>query len=111
MPHARVAGLGKVTGLLGSDGSTVSVGLSPLQLYVCVPFNTNAVLPYMSIATPVQLSTGGKLCMIADSVGSEGSATGVDLSAHRLYTCRAIVKKYNHKNIRLYLDDGTKFQT
>eukprot|EP01134_Creolimax_fragrantissima_P002912 CFRG2912T1 len=54
---------------------------------------------------------GGKLCMMADHAGSEGTATGVDISLHRLFTCQSIVKKYRHDNVRLYLNDGTTFDT
>lgn len=55
---------------------------------------------------------GAKLCMIANLLGKEGlgTATGVDLAAHRLATCRSLLKKYKvGEKVRLFEADGTTF--
>ncbi|KAJ1918686.1 hypothetical protein IWQ60_007438 [Tieghemiomyces parasiticus] len=70
---------------------------------------------------------GAKLCMLADlirprgigegrssSTGHDarnggGTVTGVDVSEARLATCRSLVRKYRHDNVRLFAADGTTF--
>ncbi|KAG0180247.1 hypothetical protein DFQ29_000981 [Apophysomyces sp. BC1021] len=55
---------------------------------------------------------GAKLCMIANLLGDQGSGTvtGVDLAAHRLATCRSLLKKYRvGARARLFEADGTTF--
>lgn len=55
---------------------------------------------------------GAKLCMISNILGRDGSgtATGVDLAAHRLATCRSLLKKYKvGEKVRLFEADGTTF--
>ncbi|KAF7729681.1 hypothetical protein EC973_004054 [Apophysomyces ossiformis] len=55
---------------------------------------------------------GAKLCMIANLLGEEGTGTvtGVDLAAHRLATCRSLLKKYRvGGRARLFEADGTTF--
>eukprot|EP00048_Salpingoeca_helianthica_P024258 m.30858 g.30858 ORF g.30858 m.30858 type:complete len:387 (+) comp9274_c0_seq2:1657-2817(+) len=53
---------------------------------------------------------GAKLCMMAERVGEGGSVTGVDVSLARLCTCRrSMVKKYNMRNVRLFLADARHF--
>ncbi|KAI8380500.1 S-adenosyl-L-methionine-dependent methyltransferase [Choanephora cucurbitarum] len=56
---------------------------------------------------------GAKLCMIANLLGREGlgTVTGVDVAAHRLATCRSLLKKYRvGEKVRLFEADGTTFQ-
>lgn len=51
-----------------------------------------------------------KLCNIADIVGTDGKAVGVDINETRLNTCRSIVKKYKLDHIiKLELSDGTTY--
>lgn len=38
-----------------------------------------------------------------------GTLTGVDLSSHRLSTCRSLIKKYKVERARLFCADGTSF--
>ncbi|ORY08239.1 S-adenosyl-L-methionine-dependent methyltransferase [Basidiobolus meristosporus CBS 931.73] len=54
---------------------------------------------------------GAKLCMIADSLGKDGSGTvtGVDISEHRAATCRSLLKKYKVFRARVFVHDGTTF--
>ncbi|EAS04949.1 NOL1/NOP2/sun family protein (macronuclear) [Tetrahymena thermophila SB210] len=53
---------------------------------------------------------GMKLCNIADIIGAEGKAFGVDINETRLNTCRSIVKKYKLDHIiKLELADGTTY--
>ncbi|KAI7886236.1 S-adenosyl-L-methionine-dependent methyltransferase [Lichtheimia hyalospora FSU 10163] len=53
---------------------------------------------------------GAKLCMIANRIEASGSATGVDCAAHRLATCRSLLKKYKvGSHVRLFEADGTTF--
>ncbi|KAL4434559.1 hypothetical protein ABPG74_007343 [Tetrahymena malaccensis] len=53
---------------------------------------------------------GMKLCNIADIIGTEGKAFGVDINETRLNTCRSIVKKYKLDHIiKLELADGTTY--
>lgn len=55
---------------------------------------------------------GAKLCMIANLLGHKGTGTvtGVDLAAHRLATCRSMLKRYSAGGrARLFEADGTKF--
>ncbi|KAI9184078.1 hypothetical protein H9P43_003131 [Blastocladiella emersonii ATCC 22665] len=58
---------------------------------------------------------GAKLLLAAHllnpdgSVPFAGSVTGVDVSRHRLATCRALIKKYKVVNARVFLADGTRF--
>ncbi|KAI8334387.1 S-adenosyl-L-methionine-dependent methyltransferase [Chlamydoabsidia padenii] len=55
---------------------------------------------------------GAKLCMIANvlDVQGKGTVTGVDIAAHRLATCRSMIKKYRVGcRVRLYEADGTTF--
>jgi 16S rRNA C967 or C1407 C5-methylase (RsmB/RsmF family) len=50
--------------------------------------------------------------MIANTLGTQGlgTVTGVDIAAHRLATCRSLIKKYRvGPRIRLYEADGTTF--
>lgn len=56
---------------------------------------------------------GAKLCMISNILGREGlgTVTGVDLAAHRLSTCRSLLKKYKvGEKVRLFEGDGTVFK-
>ncbi|KAL6040984.1 putative 16S rRNA (Cytosine(967)-C(5))-methyltransferase [Balamuthia mandrillaris] len=52
---------------------------------------------------------GAKLCMLADQLEGKGTVTGVDVSEHRLATCRSMLVKYAIPNVRLFLEDGTTF--
>uniref|UniRef100_A0A061RDC7 Multisite-specific trna:(Cytosine-c )-methyltransferase trm4b-like n=1 Tax=Tetraselmis sp. GSL018 TaxID=582737 RepID=A0A061RDC7_9CHLO len=52
---------------------------------------------------------GGKLCMIADILGGEGSATGVDDSEERASACRTVLRKYGAPGCRLFRGDATTF--
>jgi len=52
---------------------------------------------------------GAKLCMIADLIGQDGVVDGVDISLHRLTSCRTMLSRYKTSNARLFLADGTKF--
>ncbi|KAJ3193819.1 hypothetical protein HK101_004034 [Irineochytrium annulatum] len=56
---------------------------------------------------------GAKMCMIHDLLGSlegaTGTVTGVDISRHRLSTCRSLLRKYKLTRARLFLADGTTF--
>ncbi|GAA5800496.1 hypothetical protein HPULCUR_005927 [Helicostylum pulchrum] len=56
---------------------------------------------------------GAKLCMISNILGRDGlgTVTGVDLAAHRLATCRSLLKKYKvGEKVRLFEGDGTTFE-
>jgi hypothetical protein len=56
---------------------------------------------------------GAKLCMISNIIGSEGTGTvtGVDISPHRVATCRSLVKRYKvAERVRLFNADGTTFK-
>ncbi|KAI8578845.1 hypothetical protein K450DRAFT_244795 [Umbelopsis ramanniana AG] len=56
---------------------------------------------------------GAKLCMISNIIGSEGTGTvtGVDISPHRVATCRSLVKRYQvAERVRLFNADGTTFK-
>lgn len=48
---------------------------------------------------------GMKLCYIADLQGSDGigTVTGVDLSQHRISTCKNLLKKYRLDRARLFV--------
>ncbi|KAJ3026479.1 hypothetical protein HDV00_011919 [Rhizophlyctis rosea] len=54
---------------------------------------------------------GGKLCYVADIQGydSRGTITGVDISPHRMATCKNVTKKYKLHRVRLFVADGTTF--
>ncbi|XP_015889744.3 rRNA (cytosine-C(5))-methyltransferase NOP2C isoform X2 [Ziziphus jujuba] len=53
---------------------------------------------------------GAKLCLMLDLLGDLGSATGVDVSRHRLAACRTMLQKYASGNrSRLFVADGTAF--
>ncbi|KAI8894364.1 S-adenosyl-L-methionine-dependent methyltransferase [Globomyces pollinis-pini] len=54
---------------------------------------------------------GTKLCYISDILGpnGNGTVTGVDVSEHRLSTCKSVMQKYKHNRIRLFCCDGTTF--
>ncbi|KAI8976238.1 S-adenosyl-L-methionine-dependent methyltransferase [Pilobolus umbonatus] len=55
---------------------------------------------------------GAKLCMISNLLGKSGlgTVTGVDISSHRLATCRSLIKKYKvGEKVRLFEADGTQF--
>ncbi|KAJ3216064.1 hypothetical protein HDU67_009944 [Dinochytrium kinnereticum] len=56
---------------------------------------------------------GGKMCLVADLQGNEdgvvGTVTGVDVSSHRIATCRSVLRKYKIRRARLFLSDGTTF--
>ncbi|KAG2179987.1 hypothetical protein INT43_003774 [Umbelopsis isabellina] len=55
---------------------------------------------------------GAKLCMISNILGSEGTGTvtGVDISSHRVATCRSLVKRYKvAERVRLFNADGITF--
>ncbi|KAM9961711.1 hypothetical protein ACTFIR_004570 [Dictyostelium discoideum] len=54
---------------------------------------------------------GTKLCMISDLLEGNGTITGVDISESRLGTCKTILKKYKIPNARLFICDGTKFNS
>lgn len=47
-------------------------------------------------------------CLLCELQG-DGSVTGVDLSKTRLEVCRALVTKYRLSRIRLFLEDGCRF--
>lgn len=47
--------------------------------------------------------------MIADMLQGRGTVTGVDVSDPRLGSCRNLVAKYDVRNVRLILHDGTTF--
>ena len=50
---------------------------------------------------------GGKMCLIGDMQGHDdesiGTVTGVDLSKHRLGTCKSLLRKYKMRRARLFL--------
>uniref|UniRef100_A0A804RCV3 SAM-dependent MTase RsmB/NOP-type domain-containing protein n=1 Tax=Zea mays TaxID=4577 RepID=A0A804RCV3_MAIZE len=53
---------------------------------------------------------GAKLCMLADTLGTTGSLTGVDVAKHRLAACRTMLQKYSlGDRTRLFVADGTLF--
>ncbi|KAJ1833168.1 hypothetical protein IWW55_002906 [Coemansia sp. RSA 2706] len=53
---------------------------------------------------------GAKLLLLSELVGAHGSVTGVDVAAHRLASCRAMVRRHASRHVvRLFLDDGTAF--
>jgi 16S rRNA C967 or C1407 C5-methylase (RsmB/RsmF family) len=54
---------------------------------------------------------GAKLCYMADLIGQSGTGivTGVDISLHRLNTCKSVIRKYKHNRVRLFQHDGTTF--
>ncbi|KAJ1852279.1 hypothetical protein GGH12_005442 [Coemansia sp. RSA 1822] len=60
---------------------------------------------------------GAKLLLIAELLSitagvSHGTVTGVDISPHRISTCRSLIKKHAGSNkgfVRLYAQDGTQF--
>lgn len=52
---------------------------------------------------------GMKLSLLGRMVGVDGSVTGVDISKHRLSTCRSIVKAHKVGRCRLFCEDGTRF--
>ncbi|XP_066330504.1 uncharacterized protein [Miscanthus floridulus] len=53
---------------------------------------------------------GAKLCMLADTLGTTGSLTGVDVAKHRLAACRTMLQKYClGDRTRLFVADGTLF--
>ena len=61
---------------------------------------------------------GGKLVLAGLFMGRNfntdhpefnGTLTGVDIAAHRLATCRSILKKYKIPRTRLFCADGTRF--
>lgn len=54
---------------------------------------------------------GMKLALIGRTIGATGTVTGVDLSRHRLATCRSIVKKYKVPNVRLLHCDARAFSS
>jgi len=62
-------------------------------------------------------SPGAKLCYIADLMKSgegivKGSLTGVDISEHRMNTCKGLLRKYWHEyHVNVFVEDGTKFST
>ncbi|KAJ2835279.1 hypothetical protein J3B01_003622 [Coemansia erecta] len=60
---------------------------------------------------------GAKLLLLAELLAidagvSHGTVTGVDISPHRIATCRSLIKKHAGGNkgfVRLYAQDGTTF--
>lgn len=56
---------------------------------------------------------GAKLVYMANIIGKKcgkyGNITGVDISKHRLSTCRSMIKKYKIPRARVFLEDGTTF--
>ncbi|KAJ2280717.1 hypothetical protein EV176_000869, partial [Coemansia sp. RSA 451] len=60
---------------------------------------------------------GAKLLLLAELLAinagvSHGTVTGVDISPHRIATCRSLIKKHAGSNkgfVRLYAQDGTTF--
>ena len=44
--------------------------------------------------------------MISDMM-NKGDLTGVDISEHRMNTCRSILKKYGHNQVRIIYTDKT----
>ncbi|KAJ2452151.1 hypothetical protein EV183_003133 [Coemansia sp. RSA 2336] len=60
---------------------------------------------------------GAKLLLLAELLGLDratkyGTVTGVDISKHRMATCRSLVKKHSGQDkqyIRLYIEDGREF--
>lgn len=56
------------------------------------------------------VSSGAKLCMIADILGKSGSVTGVDVASQRMAACRTLLQKYAlGDRCRLFVADGTTF--
>ena len=49
--------------------------------------------------------------MNSNSKKGTGSVTGVDISKQRISTCKSLVRKYKLRRVRLFVDDGTKFNT
>jgi 16S rRNA C967 or C1407 C5-methylase (RsmB/RsmF family) len=51
---------------------------------------------------------GGKTCLIGDMQGDgddvTGTVTGVDVSKHRIATCKSLVRKYKLRRVRLFLE-------
>jgi SAM-dependent methyltransferase len=63
---------------------------------------------------------GAKLCLIAEQLANTspsstkgiGTVTGVDISSHRIATCRSLLRKYpapGLPRVRLFKADGTTF--
>ena len=54
---------------------------------------------------------GAKLCLISNLLDNTGigTITGVDISKNRLSICKNLCKKYKIAKVRLFLEDGTKF--
>jgi len=54
---------------------------------------------------------GAKLCLISNllDIKGIGTITGVDISKNRLSICKNLCKKYRISKVRLFLEDGTKF--
>eukprot|EP00127_Corallochytrium_limacisporum_P006096 Clim_evm45s218 gene=Clim_evmTU45s218 len=52
---------------------------------------------------------GGKMCFLAELIGSSGSVTAVDISERRANICASLVKKYSLQNVRVVCMDGRKF--
>ncbi|RIA95926.1 S-adenosyl-L-methionine-dependent methyltransferase [Glomus cerebriforme] len=54
---------------------------------------------------------GVKLCLISNLLDNDGigTITGVDISKNRLSICKNLCKKYKIAKVRLFLEDGTKF--
>ncbi|CAG8451977.1 5277_t:CDS:2 [Funneliformis mosseae] len=54
---------------------------------------------------------GAKLCLISNLLDNKGigTITGVDISKNRLSICKNLCKKYKLAKVRLFLEDGTRF--
>jgi len=78
------------------------LGFSFLDIYV-IHCADNADICYIGML-------GAKLCMLADTLGTTGSLTGVDVAKHRLAACRTMLQKYClGDRTRLFVADGTLF--
>ncbi|KAJ3205355.1 hypothetical protein HDU82_005252 [Entophlyctis luteolus] len=60
---------------------------------------------------------GAKLCLLSNlqdraavsGTFITGTVTGVDISSHRIATCKSLVRKYKLERVRLFASDGTTF--
>ncbi|KAK9763740.1 hypothetical protein K7432_009338, partial [Basidiobolus ranarum] len=113
--------LWEVPGVLGFYGLDGSVKIAGSQLYKAgkifgIDLSSGLAVYALDIRPDDHVldlccAPGAKLCMIADSLGKQGSGTvtGVDISEHRAATCRSLLRKYKVFRARLFVHDGTTF--
>jgi 16S rRNA C967 or C1407 C5-methylase (RsmB/RsmF family) len=52
---------------------------------------------------------GGKMCLMAELVGPQGTVTGVDVSRERLSIAKGMLQRQGHGNFRLFAADAGTF--